>query len=588
MKKLKLQNKTMFSLTMVISLLSVFVCAISTFAWFQINSQPVQTSLKTGTGNISFVEDEIYGYKVNPEIGANGKINYDNDTVTKKNGSTISTSNSNQEGQDINFDIPDQGIGYYLIQQNSSNTYTYNSDLATKFVDKTSSSTVNSHYIASKALIAGKNYRVKKYTFENNKTVYEQVPISTTKSTSIITLNNTGVNATYDFRVNTAGTYKIWLIYSSATDSWDLTLEATSYSISELNQASISSKPKKSVTTGNSSSNTFIKFDVTSYINWGGINTSSFWLEYWLSNGNHDFNGTTSTWIQLSTNYYVTVPSSATGAIIQFSQNDHRKNGYFDIGALNLNADNFYTITLSGASSWYYRDGEPDYDDNNKTNSFNVESVTLSSLSADVKSITIYCDTDWLTTWSGTVTNPQIEFPSSDSIDCLISRPNNSTSMSGNIGDICSYSFKFYGDNPIVKFTCVENGTSKSTVDLTMPSVSNGDKLYIILSTTWSGDKMNATIGKQSSASGSNYTVYLFDPLGYKNSASFYCYAWKSGAQVNPYSNGNFPGTTFTTTSTTNLYSATLPTNLFNVDFSSPSLINTVVGVPDILATFFK
>lgn len=235
MKKLKLQNKTMFSLTMVISLLSVFVCAISTFAWFQINSQPVQTSLKTGTGNISFVEDEIYGYKVNPEIGANGKINYDNDTVTKKNGSTISTSNSNQEGQDINFDIPDQGIGYYLIKQNSSNTYTYNSSLATKFVDKTGSSNVNSHYIASKTLTAGENYRVKKYTFENNKTVYEQVPISTTKSTSIITLNNTVNNATYDFSVSTTGTYKIWLIYSSATDSWDLTLEDTTYSVASYN-----------------------------------------------------------------------------------------------------------------------------------------------------------------------------------------------------------------------------------------------------------------------------------------------------------------------------------------------------------------
>ena len=554
------RNKKLLLFSTIISLFAVFVCSISTAAWFQLDSQPLQTSLVTGTGNISLVPNSTYGYKINPILGGDGQIDYSNNTVTKKNGSSISTTNNNLDGIDIDFDVPDNGIGYYLVEQNCENnfTYTYNSTLmATKFVSKTGGS-VNTHYIDEKEL-AAKKYRVKKYTFVNNKTIYQQVPIKTSNNEGAeITLDATGDKATYDITVNTPGTYKIWLNYSSATDKWDLSLEPASYSINGLNRKSIRTpKPKSAAVSGNTSDNAFLVFDVSAYVNSGGV-FRDWMLDYWGSGGDHNLNNT---WVSLGTSYYAAVPSNVTGGIIQFYQNNEMKNGYFAFPS--LTAGSFYTITLSGVNGKYDRYGSGD--------GFNVQSVSKTDLSPT--RLTIYCDTDWLTTWEGTVTNPQIAvFNNTSSV--LLSLPGNSGNMTGNIGEICSYTFSYYGNKPQVQFRCSETKNNKTetkySVDLDLPDVSDGDKLYIMFSETWNNEeKMNVTISKQSSASESNYTVYLFDPLGYKNSATFYCYAWDSEASVNPYFNASFPGTAFTAEgSVSNLYQATFSQSYDNIIIS--------------------
>lgn len=558
------RNKKLLLFSTIISLFAVFVCSISTAAWFQLDSQPLQTSLVTGTGSISLEANSTYGYKINPILGGDGQIDYSNNTVTKKNGSSISTTNNNLDGIDIDFDVPDNGIGYYLVEQNGENnfTYTYNSTLmATKFVSRTGGS-VNTHYIAEKEL-AAKKYRVKKYTFVNNKTIYQQVPIKTSNNEGTeITLDATGDKATYDITVNTPGTYKIWLNYSSATDKWDLSLEPTSYSINGLNRKSIRApKPRSAAVSGNTSDNAFLVFDVSAYVNWGG-DFRDWMLGYWGSDGGPDSNNT---WVSLGTSYYAAVPSNVTGGIIQFYQNNAVKNGLFAFPS--LTAGSFYKITLSGVQNddWYYR-----YNESGSKDGFDVGSVSPSDLSPT--QLTIYCDTDWLTTWEGTVTNPQIAVFNNTS-NVLLSLPGNSGNMTGNIGEICSYTFSYYGNKPQVQFRCSEtinnNPETKYSEDLYLPDVSDGDKLYIIFSEEWEAGKMKVTISKQSSASESNYTVYLFDPLGYKNSATFYCYAWNSGASVNPYFNASFPGTAFTAEgSVSNLYQATFSQSYDNIIIS--------------------
>ena len=306
---------------------------------------------------------------------------------------------------------------------------------------------------------------------------------------------------------------------------------------------------KNATVSGNPSSNVFLVFNVSGYTSWNPT-PYDWYLEYWSSNGDHNSN---STWVSLGTSYYAAVSSSATGGIIQFKQDGKAKHGYFDFPS-GLTAGNFYEITLSGVSgNWYHRDGSGD----NWNDGFNVQSISKSSLSPT--QLTVYCDTSWLTTWSGTVTNPQLAV-FNNSGNTLLSLPGGGSSMSGSVGEICSYSFSYYGGKPQAQFRCDENSTTKYSTDLTLPTVSSGDKLYVTLLKTWTNDnpkKMNATIAKQSAAVGNNYTIYLFDPLGYKNSATFYCYAWKSNASVNPYYNAAWPGTAFSTTATDNLYSVT-------------------------------
>ena len=306
MKGTQIKRKTIILFSAIVSIISVFVCAIATAAWFQIDSQPLQTSMISGTGNVSLVDNSIYGYKINPTLGADGKMNYDNDTVTKKNGSTISTENHSLDGVDTNFDVPDQGIGYYLIQENAEKTftYTYNSVcMATKFISKTGGST-KTHYIESKAL-AATTYRVKHYTFVSNETVYEQVPISTTNS-GAVTLH-TGDKGTYDITITSAGTYKIWLNYSSATDTWDLSLEEVSYSVGGLNVAAKISNPsnrsiKRGTTVGTKSNVTQSGFDSYNIEVALSNNTDSAYWQVWNGSSNIEVYSSGTNWTNSNVN----------------------------------------------------------------------------------------------------------------------------------------------------------------------------------------------------------------------------------------------------------------------------------------------
>lgn len=352
----------------IVSIMSIVVFGVSTAAWFQLDSQPLQTSMVSGTGNVSLVNNSTYGYKITPALGGNGKINYSNTTVTKKNGSTISTTNNNLEGSDTNFDVPDQGIGYYLIEQNSENTFKYKYNdvvMATKFVSKTGGS-VNTHYIASKTL-AAKTYRIKKYTFVNNETVYEQVPIKTTNSTQI-TLNNTGNNPTYDITINSAGTYKIWLNYSSATDKWDLSLEATSYSPNAANHASLvqdSKKPEEVKARRNTAMPSPTSGNKLIYCT-AANSWSSVYIHYWGGSSSSTW-GSNPTMTYLYTNdqqqkvYYYNVPSGTTGLIFKNAVGDTDwKTGDITISgkeakafAITNNTGSYSTWTFS-TSTYYF------------------------------------------------------------------------------------------------------------------------------------------------------------------------------------------------------------------------------------------
>ena len=119
------RNKRLIWFNAIIGVIGVFVCAISTFAWFQIDSQAPTTTIKTKDPNLTIDNENVTGYKVSPTIGTDGFIDKTSSTVTAKKGSFIDTTNNNQAIADTNFDVPSQGLGYYLVKKNPGGSYKY-------------------------------------------------------------------------------------------------------------------------------------------------------------------------------------------------------------------------------------------------------------------------------------------------------------------------------------------------------------------------------------------------------------------------------------------------------------------------------
>ena len=74
MKKIFKSRKVMIWASAAVSLMGVLVAAISTYAWFQIESQPLANTMVTASPNISIDNENVYGYKVNPVLGTNGFV----------------------------------------------------------------------------------------------------------------------------------------------------------------------------------------------------------------------------------------------------------------------------------------------------------------------------------------------------------------------------------------------------------------------------------------------------------------------------------------------------------------------------------
>ena len=203
-------------MTTAISLFGCFVCAVATFSWFQLDQQPIKSSLVSSSPNLTVDNSKVYGYKINQGIGDNGFVNYDSDDAAKFAGTGIAGTNHHQDSSDINFDVPSEGIGYYLVKKNPGGTFKYKytndginyTSYSSKFKEYASPTTrarVNSITVEANDV-----FRVMHYTFNNSKTVNRQVTISSTypaSGTSYLTIDS----KTSDVKVTTAGTYNVWL-----------------------------------------------------------------------------------------------------------------------------------------------------------------------------------------------------------------------------------------------------------------------------------------------------------------------------------------------------------------------------------------
>lgn len=253
MRKIFKNSKFKISLQLAVALVGVFTATISTHAWYQLNQAPIQSSMITTTPNISVVNSNVYGHKINQGIGENGFIDYGSDDVAKFAATGVTETNHHQDDEDVNFNVPDSGIGYYLVKKNPGGTFKYKyttdgstyTSYSTKFTEY-DNTYLSRAYIGSYTVAANDEFRVMHYTFADSKTVNTQLKISTAYGGSPTVDATTG-----DVKVATPGTYKVWLDFTNN----DLSFEATSITSQNVNIRALN--PKKSA--GTTSNTTYTK-----------------------------------------------------------------------------------------------------------------------------------------------------------------------------------------------------------------------------------------------------------------------------------------------------------------------------------------
>ena len=207
MKKLFKNSKLLLILSTCMSILAVFVCSVATLTWFQINSQSPQTSLVSGSADVNI--DKVTGYKIEQKYNANGQINYSNNTVVSKDAvsdETSASTNYDKEDADTNFDVPNKGIGYYLVKPDSDGSYKFsNSPEYLRFEEFTTGSLahVDSVYFPASTL----SFRIRSYQMDGSQTALSTIAVTgvTYEGAENESYLNNG-----DVVVPGVGTYNVW------------------------------------------------------------------------------------------------------------------------------------------------------------------------------------------------------------------------------------------------------------------------------------------------------------------------------------------------------------------------------------------
>lgn len=587
-------SKKLLWLSTGVALLGVFVASIATAAWFKVDSQPLQTSLVSSSPNITIDNDNIYGYKIKQNIGSNGFIDYSADTVAKIHGSQIAGTNIHQDDEDINFDVPSGGIGYYIIKQNPGGTYKYSynsTSYSWKFTEYSGSSR---SYTTSISLIAGDNLIVKKYTFEANKTVNKQVDINSTYGADSSTESNSVI-------IGTAGTYKAWFDSTNGTIGFEDVGTPisgknlrSSPKVSRTNETKVANinKPTRASSTNTKSNidtgTTFSKIGFQKTYDDGA--NADWYIHTWGSGGGTTWPGTKvgSNWnhSETSASNWVSAPSgyeSHTGFIVVRMQ-PNTTNEWNRVESTISSSDpkNFFKVTGSGLNVTTERMSELNIYHKLGNNSpvlqktigvWNKNSVssTMTDDGSYAPTKTYYTFNGWYKDSACTVaftdgyithdTNIYGKFtkntPSASTFTTYLydaagttasptwSAPklhawaNNYEAVDYNYSERYTHNGHYYYEFEVsVTFTgfMFQNGTStggtNQTIDLTK---SDGNGKYFVMDTTDGGKRSGHWYG--SLASEDTYTYYFYDNRSSGRWTAPYAYAWASSGVTNDANN---------------------------------------------------
>ena len=485
-----------------ITLLAVVCSAISTFAWFTTSHNPDQAAdIVSGSSSLNLGAVTAYRDGYDPYTGVAPSEDGDNDGSTK---------------QDYSFDIPTDGVGYYLVPEYDG-AYKY-ANTGTVKLDQYSSSTVAMK--SSVSLTSGKHYQFRKYTFENNKTVNKHVTLSGEKKGNL-TVSADGLYIT----VTSTNTYSVWLDYERGEVGLEIVTPFTQKNLSSAEKGYMDglASPKKATNYNEypSIADGKKRIFLTNWFSnnpkiywWGGGSTSPSWdgrpgMDYLYTNSySQDV-------------FYYDIPSAAT--YVKFTdQNDTANSG---------------DVQLSGNNAFYK---------GSKVEGFKITDVTYyfyNFLDKDrFFSNTPKAYGQISHTWYGDVTSTNI---------C---RTSTTANMSGGTDNIWSVTV------PSFMTELVITGTHGSSTTLTIGCEGEGEHYYV-LSSASSGSWYESI----SQPSGEPVTYYFYD---YSNifSSGHKCYYWKEGSAgiiVHP----AWPGVDMSEGSTSRLYSVSIPSDFDTVIF---------------------
>ena len=524
--------------------LVIGVTALSTMAWFTIQQPNLTNDFTTGSGSVSIDTDNIYGFKKAATLDPNTKeMNYDASAIASRKLNTQDThTNQGSTKVDTNFNVPTDGVGYYLVTGKSSvvdeqvvYSYPYVDNEIKNYVKLSEISRPQRAY-ADVTLQAGTRYRFMHYSFSNatgeTKTVNEKIFISNDK---LMVADGNVTTVSGDLTVTATKSYKLWLNYGKNT----VTLENGAGKIAPKSRKKAAGKPMPRHALASGDFGAFINLN-TFFSSWGTMTEPNFYLDK-VSNSDSAFNT-----LDDNFRYAPYSASSANGGTLNFKIKENSTWKYFHV----------QKPTGGYQSGHYYRlDYESGTAFGNWSGDYAATGFKMTDITSTLKTVTIYVDFSWPTSsaWSPNLaTDPSIHAWGNNPV---LSESAQAMELYEN--SIYRYTLQFFTSINGLQFYCTQSGNRKSTVDLT-GSPADGEVWMIKLSKTWTGDKMDATFTKSGPSTTTN-RIYVFDPLNL-GAGNLHVYAYGDSSSVAPSSNQPWPGVALT--------SAGSPSGLYYADIS--------------------
>ena len=325
-----------------LTLFAIFATAISTFAWFTASHNPSQAAdIVSGSSGVNIGTTTGFkkvGSEIRTHVVGESEEQEDNDGSTQ---------------QDLTFDVPTQGSGYYLLKQHhnledDSYTFLY-ANAGTVKLDE-----YEGTHRATKSITLEANavYRFMKYVTENHETVNKKVAITTTdEATDAIC---THADGDVHIKAGKGGTYTVWLDHRNGT----LGLEK-SVDLSQLHKKSAKlHNPKRAISQSipaPSASEKTIYLTLPGTDGWDG---GYLFCHYWGGSSSTSWPSPMSTNMHFlykdSDNkdvWYINVPSNTTYVIfLKWNSGNDNKTG--DTAVSGTASKGFYLNGKNGDGTW--------------------------------------------------------------------------------------------------------------------------------------------------------------------------------------------------------------------------------------------
>ena len=118
-------RKIRYFATLGLSTVALAIASLSTFAWFQINATSTDPNNTFSAGSSDFSIQSVDGLKSVRQIDASGyqTVSGDERSISRQSATAASTSNTGNTTKETDFDVPEQGVGYYVVFSSSDYKY---------------------------------------------------------------------------------------------------------------------------------------------------------------------------------------------------------------------------------------------------------------------------------------------------------------------------------------------------------------------------------------------------------------------------------------------------------------------------------